>query len=147
MVDLPADVEQQLRDLPDTEWSALQARVRPPDTAERFREIAASVIPSDQLDSFMTVANPAAFATDGQIDEARVRDHLGRLFGSQEPRQWGQSTGHPSGDQRPGDTARRALERRHGAKRADDRPGPGDKITRGADARAALAKRHAKGQK
>ena len=71
MVDLPPDVEQTLRDLPDSEWSALQARIRPPDTAERFREIAASVVPASQLDSLMNIANPAAFAINGQIDEAR----------------------------------------------------------------------------
>lgn len=142
MVDLPADVEQQLRDLPDTEWSALAARVRPPDTAERFREIAATVVPADQLDSFMSIANPAAFASNGAIDEARVREHLGRIFGAAEPPRWGQSTGQPVGSGRVGAAGRAALEKRHGVKRADDQPAAGDRITRGAGARAEIAKRY-----
>ena len=131
----------------DGEFAALTAKVRAPDVAESFRDIAKGVVPDDQLDSLMAVANPAAFATDGRIDEAKVRQHLGRLFGAgQQPRQWGQSTGEPAGQLR-GANARAALERRHGVKRDDTAPdssSPGS--SRGAAGRAAAERRHGQRQ-
>lgn len=145
MSDEPAYSEQQLAAMSDGEYAALTARLRAPDTAERFRQIAASLIPDDQLDSFMEIANPAAFVTNGQIDEARVRENLGAFFGSPEqstPRNWGQTSAPGGPSQRPGDQARTALEKRHGIKRDTDRPGADSRIHPGQSAREALAKRH-----
>jgi hypothetical protein len=107
--------EADLSGMSDGDFAALTAKVRAPDTAEQFREIAGSIVPTDQLDSLMGWVNPAAFATDGKIDETKVRQHLGNLLGAQESRQWGQSSGQPAG-KNVGDDGRSALEKRHGVK-------------------------------
>lgn len=149
MVDLPADVEQTLRDLPDSEWSALQARVRPPDTAEQVRTAAARHVPADMLDSVMGYVDAAKFVDNsGQVDHAKIDEHFGRLFGANDPQQrphWGQGSGS-GGPPAPGDQARAALEKRHGIKRPDT-PAAGDQIRPGESAREALAKRHPKGRR
>jgi hypothetical protein len=143
MVELPADIEQTLRDLPDAEWTALQARIRPPDTAEQVRTAAAKHVPADQLDSIMSIVDASKFVTDGTVDEAKVTQHFGRLFGVQQqsPPQRGQHSGQPSGD-RPRETVQEALRRRHGVGAAPGEPGAGSQIPSGEKGREALARRH-----
>lgn len=49
MGDLDPAVEQQLADLSDSDWSALQARVRPPSSAAQLRDIAGKILQGEQL--------------------------------------------------------------------------------------------------
>jgi hypothetical protein len=138
--DLPAELEATLAKMSDGEFAALTAKVRAPDVAESFRDIAAGIVPADHLDSLMRIANPAAFATDGRIDESKVRAHLGQLFGADQPQNSDDSS---STKPPPGARARSALERRYGvtAKPAAAPERPGD------TARAALEKRHGNGSR
>jgi hypothetical protein len=146
MVELPADVEQTLRDLPDAEWTALQARVRPPDTAEQVRSAVARHVPADQLDQIMGIVNTSAFIRDdGEIDTEKVQENFGRLFGSGEQprrRDWGQASMNGGPPHQPGDDARSALAKRHGVKNETDQPGATSRVTPGDAARAALQRRH-----
>jgi hypothetical protein len=146
MVDLPPDVEQALRDLPENEWTTLQARLRPPDSAEQLRTAVAQYVPESQLDSIMGIVKASAFLDDsGQVDEAKVDEHFGRLFGADEPqppRNWGQGSRPGGPPSNPGDTARAALAKRHGVAGNNDEPAPGQHIRTGAAGRAAAAKRH-----
>jgi hypothetical protein len=123
----------------DGEFAALTAKVRAPDVAESFRDIAAGIVPADHLDSLMQIANPAAFATDGRIDESKVRAHLDQLFGAGQP----PNPDASSSTSPPGARARSALERRYGVtvKPAAEPERPGD------TARAALEKRHGNGSR
>jgi hypothetical protein len=152
MVELPADVEQTLRDLPDSEWTALQARVRPPDTAEQVRSAVARHVGQDQLDQIMGIVDPTKLlGDDGQVDQRKVQEHFGALFRTQQPeqrRQWGQSSTAGGPPKQPGDDARTALKKRHGVKNEDTtQPGAASRITPGDEARAALQRRHGvKGQ-
>lgn len=148
MVELPADVEQALRDLPENEWSALQARLRPPDPAEQLRSAVAQHVPESQLDGVMAVVNTSAFlAEDGQVDQTKVSEHFGRFFGNQQPRriappQRGQYSGNMPG-RLPGADARAALGKRHGVQNDNPTPGPAG-IRSGGRGREALARRHGK---
>jgi len=135
MVELSADVEQQLRDLSQSEWSVLEARLRPPDLPEQVRSYLAQHLAEDQVDTAMGIIDSSKFAGEqGQFDEQKMQQHMGffdaRIGGQ---RNWGQGHG-----QQPGDDARSALEKRHGVKNPAplpiNRPGDG--------ARAALEKRH-----
>src|ERR1700681_2700055 len=75
--------EQRLADMSDADWAALSARVRPPSSSAQLKEIAGKVLSGDQLNSFVSVADPKAFAGDnGDIDESRVMGHLTALFGA-----------------------------------------------------------------
>ena len=114
------------------------------DATEQLKTVAARVISDPgQLAAFLAVADANRCAdADGNIDVEKVGAQLRTLFAvdeqPQQPgRQWGQSSGQPAGV-RAGDTARAALERRHGGTvRAPDAPQhPGD------TARAALQKRY-----
>jgi hypothetical protein len=120
MIELPPEIEQQLADLSDAEFSALTARLRAPDIGEQFREVAKSIVPPHALATYLEIANPAAFVgADGLFDEAAARESLGVLFGSSTGsgyRQWGQHGSTPSTTQ-PGDGGRAAAQRyaeRHG---------------------------------
>lgn len=137
MVDLPADIEQQLANLTDGEWSALTARVRAPDSAEALRTVAGKVLSGAALDSFVSYADVSKFTSaDGTVDEQKVIGHLTAAFGVQQgaggKQQWG----------RPGASGRAAAAKRFGQRVDPDAEavaGVGD--TRGAAGRAAAAKR------
>lgn len=116
MVELPADIEQQLRDLPESEWTTLAARVRPPDRAEALRSAVGQLVPKEQVDGLMDIINVAAFTDDaGEVNAGKLNQHVGRLFGSQQPQQqapqWGQQSGKVPGP-RPGDLGRVEAARR-----------------------------------
>lgn len=87
-----------------------------------LKGIAASVIKDgDQLKSFMAITDPSKFVGEnGEIDEEKVMGHLTALYvGSQQqraPRQWGQYSAPGEPIEKPGATARAALEKRHGVK-------------------------------
>jgi hypothetical protein len=145
MGELDPATEQALADMSAEDWAALSARVRPPTSSEQLKTIAAKHIPEDQLGTFMAIANVKAFADEhGNIDEAKVQTHASRLFGAGDggARNFGQSTGYPSGEP-PGETARTALKRRHGVGSSDtNEPSGGSQIPSGRSARAELARRH-----
>jgi hypothetical protein len=146
MVELPAEVEQALRDLPENEWSALQSRLRPPDPAEQVRAAVAQHVPKSQLDAIMGRVKTSAFLDEnGQVNEAKVGEHFGNLFGSRQPpapRQWGQHSGPGGPPTQPGDGAKAALAKRHGVKNDTNHPTAGTQSARGAGGRAALQRRH-----
>jgi hypothetical protein len=141
-MELDPQTEQTLADMSDEDWSALTARVRPPTSRNQLRDIASKHVPGDQLESFLAIASPKAFANEiGDIDESKVQHHANRLFGPNEPQQqhqWGQhSSGGAPGKQR-GDDVRAALEKRHGVRN----PSPIPVVKPGDMARAAIEKRH-----
>jgi hypothetical protein len=111
------------------------------DLSEQLQAVAAQVLTPDQLTAFTAVADAQKFAGQNcEIDAERVIGQLRTVFGiSDTPRtyNWGQSTGRPPGA-RAGDTARAALEKRHGVKTSLPLPidGAGDM------ARAAITKRY-----
>jgi hypothetical protein len=118
MADISPDIERQLAEMTDAEFSALTARVRAPDTMEQFRDIAKIFVPEHVLNDFMEFANPVAFVgPDGQVNEAKVRGHLSTLFGSSLPqsREWGQHHATPVGYQ-AGDEGRASARRRAAAR-------------------------------
>ena len=145
-MDLDPQTEQQLADMSDEDWSALTARVRPPTSSEQLKTMAAKRITDpDQLNAFMSIANPKALITEnGDIDEAKLGEHLGRLFGpgeEQPPRQWGQHSAQPAAD-RAGEAGKRALKARHGVGADSTQPAAGGQVPRGRGARAELQKRY-----
>jgi hypothetical protein len=83
MTDLDPSLEQRLADLSDVDWAALTARVRPPSSAAQLKEIAGRVLTGQQLDAFVSVADPKKFAAEnGDVDESRVMGHLTAMFGA-----------------------------------------------------------------
>jgi hypothetical protein len=146
MAELDPAFEQQLADLTDEDWRSLSARVRPPTSSEQLKTVAAKHIPEDQLPTFMAIANVKAFADEnGNVDESKVQQLAGTLFGAREPQQqprWGRGGRRSefAPGQQPGMDARTALEKRHGvaqvAKAVTDQPPAGN------DARAELERRH-----
>lgn len=91
MVELPPEVEQQLSSMSDTDWHALGARLRAPDTGELLRaEVAKQTGGNEAVaTSFAEVMRHELFTNDdGAIDPAKVRDGLNKLgLLSQAPRQ------------------------------------------------------------
>lgn len=145
MLELTPEQAEEAARMSPAEWSAHQARYRPPDPAEDVRTAVANHVPEDMIDAVMAVVDPNKFlGGDGKVDEVRVKQHFGAFFGTNEPAQqkdWGQHspTGGPA--RHKGDTARAALRKRHGVDHA-----PPDPIMRPGDtARAALRKRHGGG--
>ena len=116
MANIPPNIERQLAEMTDAEFSALTARVRAPDTMEQFRDIAKTIVPEHVLNDFIEFANPVAFVDEnGRLDEARVRANLHVVFGHQQSgyRQWGQHASAPPGA-RAGDAGREEARRRAG---------------------------------
>jgi hypothetical protein len=112
--------------------------------SEQLRTVAGQVLSGDALDSFVQYAPLDAYTTEaGDIDKEKVLGHLTALHANQmaQPKQWGQSTGYPAGEQ-PGETARSALKRRHGVGASENEPAAGSQIPRGQSGREALARRH-----
>ena len=147
MVDLPAEMEQQIASMSEGDFAALIARIRAPDAAEQVREIVKAVAPA-RVDAYMAAANLAAFVgPDGTVDEERLRHNVRALFGIPAPpaRQWGQHSGDvpklgPGGDGRA--EAQRRANRRGGGPRGDGpRSGSGGaaEARRRADRRASGA--------
>jgi hypothetical protein len=66
----------------------------------------------------MGIVNTSAFLDEhGQVDEVKVSQHFGTLFGGQQPqapRQWGQHSTPGAPVLRPGDRGRLAAAKRHG---------------------------------
>jgi hypothetical protein len=153
MVELDPAVEQQLADLPDAEWRALSARVRPPTSSEQLKSVAAKVISDEhQLNSFMAIANPKAFTKEnGDVDEAKLTGHLNKLLGGRggDAPNYGQGSSQVPGV-KPGDGGRAALAKRHPPKatpKADATPGPAARIPAGRGAAQELERRYGKGKK
>lgn len=137
-MDLDPQTEQALADMSTEDWAALTARVRPPTSSEQLQSIAAKHIAPDQLNTFMAIADPKKFASaNGDIDEDKVMGHLTAFFGPQQASNWEQHSGSMPGV-RAGETARAALEKRHGVKPKVQPPTerPGD------IARAAIEQRY-----
>ncbi|BCO47756.1 hypothetical protein [Mycobacterium intracellulare] len=139
MPQLDPQVEQQLADLSDAEWSALSARVRAPDATEMLRTAAAQHLTGAQLDAFVQCADVSKFAGEnGEIDAKKVSQHLTALYGAPQA-----SAGQSSEwGRRGGASGREAAAERHGIK-AEPKPdavmpdnGPG------AAGRAAAHQRH-----
>lgn len=144
MTDLPPDIEEQLAGMPEGDWSALVARLRAPDSTERFRAIAAQVLSGDALDAFTNTADTSKFVGDnGHIDEDKVMGHLTALFGvgpqtDQQQRQWGQHSGPIPGDA-PGSGGKAEAAKRFGT---DHEPSPiNTHAARGAAGRAEAERR------
>lgn len=115
-MELSPEIERHLAGLSDTEWSALSARLRAPDTTEQLRTAAGKVLSGDALESFMALADVSKFADEhGQITENTVIGKLTAIFGGQQqaPVQYGQHSGGVGGPQ-PGDRARSELAKRYG---------------------------------
>lgn len=152
MAELDPEIEQTLADMSDQDWRALSARVRPPTSREQFKSVAAKLLQNeDQLNSFLSVANPKACVSEnGDVDEAKLTGHLTTLFGASEPqqpppatpRQWGQTSVAGGPSKRAGDDGRAALAKRRGV--ANDAPQFDQGIKPGDDARAALERRYGK---
>jgi hypothetical protein len=146
--------EQQLAELSDDDWRSLSARVRPPTSREQLRDVASKHIPEGQLDAFLAVVNPKAFANElGDVDEAKVAQHASIIFGvaapeqspPAPPRQWGQHSAGGGPGKRAGDDGRAALQTRHGVK--NDAPQFDQGIRPGDSARAALEARYGRTSK
>jgi hypothetical protein len=106
VADIPEAFEQYLKSLSDDDWSALTGRVRSTGgPTDALKAAVAKHISDDRLNAVMAIVNPAAFlGDDGSIDEAKVGQQLGTLFGG---------GGQPTGA-RPGDAGRAAAAKRFG---------------------------------
>ena len=100
---------------------AARAEFMPKLQAAEVKALASGVISGDQLKSFMSVVNPAAFAGDnGEIDETKVMGALTGMFGAPQgntPTQRWQNAGQyspspPAG--KPGEGGRAEAARRFG---------------------------------
>lgn len=81
MPELSPEIEEELRNMSESDWAALIAKVRPPDLTEEYREIAATMLNADGFDLCMQYAKIDAFVTDdGHIDAPRLRDALRNVF-------------------------------------------------------------------
>ncbi|MGZ9825282.1 AAA family ATPase [Tsukamurella ocularis] len=91
--DAAAQAQADARAAADAEW-------RPKYQAQQLKAIAAGGgLTGDRLTSFLATANPAAFANEaGDIDEAKVQQHLTAMFGtssSDQRHDWGQNGDRP----------------------------------------------------
>lgn len=98
---------------------AAKAEFLPKLQAAEVKSIAAEIIKGDQLKTFLSVINPAAFVGDnGEIDESKVMGALTGMFGApQQPMQRWQNAGQfapPPPPGRPGESGRAEAARRFG---------------------------------
>lgn len=99
---------------------AAKAEFLPKLQAAEVKSIAAEIIKGDQLKTFLSVINPAAFVGDnGEIDESKVMGALTGMFGApqQAPQQRWQNAGQfapPPPPGRPGESGRAEAARRFG---------------------------------
>lgn len=153
MADLTPDVEQQLADMTDGQWSALTAKVRAPDSTEALRTAAAQLLSGDALNSFCTVADPSKFlGADGKIDPNKVQAHIRTAYGITGQQQQRQNHGQGSGGNgpalRPGDSGRAAAAKRHGTTVDPETAAAAATSTgRGSAGKAAAARRFPQQQK
>jgi hypothetical protein len=121
------------------DFSAFVARVRAPDTTEQLRTALSRHISGDQLEAVLKVANTAAFVDEhGAVDETKVADSLGGLFGintGPTPMDFGQNRPPPP---QPGPGERGAAE---AARRFGGQHAPAHTSGRGAAGAAEAAKR------
>lgn len=100
---------------------AVKAEFLPKLQAAEVKSIAAEIITGDQLKSFLSVVNPAAFVGDnGEIDESKVIGALTGMFGApqRQPVQRWQNAGQystPPPPGRPGESGRAEAARRFGS--------------------------------
>lgn len=119
---LSAD-EKALKAARDEAVSTVTAEYLPKLQAAEVKAIAADVLKGDQLTSFMSIMNPAAFVGEnGQIDESKVMGALTGMFGAPQqnpaPAQRWQNAGQyapPPPPGRPGEAGRAEAARRFGA--------------------------------
>lgn len=117
---LTAD-EKALKTAREEAAAAATAELLPKLLASDVKAIASGVISGEQLKSFMSIVNPAAFTgTDGQIDESKVMTALTGMFGAQTPQapaqRW-QNAGQyasPPPPGRPGEAGLAEAARRFG---------------------------------
>jgi len=136
MPQLDPQVEQQLADLSDAEWSSLSARVRAPDATEMLRIAAAQHLTGVQLDAFVATADVSKFSGDnGEIDAEKVGRHLTALGITPAPggQAWGRNDGA---------TGREAAAQRHGVKGEPEPDAVMPDDGPGAAGRAAAKQRH-----
>ncbi|MCA2248824.1 hypothetical protein JF729_13640 [Mycobacterium intracellulare] len=138
MPEIPPEVEAQLAQLTDAQWSALSARVRAPDSTEALRTAAAQRLTGAQLDSFVQCADVSKFANEnGEIDAEKVGRHLTALYGAPQA-----SAGQSSEwGRRDGAGGREAAAQRHGAAKSETDAATPDNGP-GAEGRAAAQQRH-----
>jgi hypothetical protein len=97
MPDLSPEVERQLANMSDTEFAALTARLRCPDSIEQLRAIAAKTLQPEQVESWMFGRDPSAFTNaNGEIDEAAAVANMIAVHGASvqqqqqpQPQVWG----------------------------------------------------------
>lgn len=102
--------------------SAAEAEFRPKWDQALLRSSAAGLLTGEQLESFVSTTNPAAFyGENGEVDPAKVSAYLTTLLGGQQqrpgvppkPPAWGQhGTGAPP--VRPGEAGKAAAQKRFG---------------------------------
>jgi hypothetical protein len=148
MAEISPDLEQQLANMSDAEFSALSAKVRAPDSREALRTAASSLISDDSLESFVKFADVSKFTdSSGAIDQAKVNSHLGALFGTPQSAAgqaaWGQHSGGNAPGLNPGDRGRLAAAKRFGTPVADETTAAAGRVAdgKGEAGRAAAAKR------
>lgn len=152
MADISPETEKWFADMTAAEFAAFTARVRAPDTREKFRAVASNILSGNALDAFSDAADLSKFTgDDGGIDEERVMGHLTAMFGTQTPaggqRNWGQHSGSSGQGLRPGDGGRAEAARRAGRKpesEIETASAGSSGWTRGAAGRAEAQRRHGK---
>lgn len=98
MPEIPPETEAQLAGLSESEWAALSARVRAPDTREQLRTAAAEVLSGDALDAYVESVDLSKFTGEnGEIDGTKVKGRLTALFGTTQRPNWGQVGTTPPG--------------------------------------------------
>lgn len=81
MAELPDDIEQQLREMSDSDWDGLTARLRSPDPGEALRSALAKYISGSRLDAVSAVMSTSAFVNEaGEVDEVKVAGLMRRMF-------------------------------------------------------------------
>lgn len=123
---MPDDVERQLREMSDTEWDALTARLRAPDAGEALRSVASKYISGERLEAICALMPASVFVNEaGEVDEARVAGLLRGMFPDIPPAQagprWQDHGQHSPEPPSPGlgDRGRAAAEKRfHGVQPA-----------------------------
>lgn len=86
MAELPDEIEQQLREMSDSDWDGLTARLRSPDPGEALRGVLANYISGSRLDAMSAVMSTSGFVNEaGEVDEEKVVGLLRRMFPGEVP--------------------------------------------------------------
>ncbi|MGH8328583.1 MAG: hypothetical protein ACRET2_17685 [Steroidobacteraceae bacterium] len=117
---LESALREHVRGMSEEDFRTFVVQVRPPNSVEQLKGAAANVLSGDQLDAFLSVADPKAFdGEDGDIDDEKVVGRLTAMFGTGEQRQFGR------GERGRAEAARRFGGQSSGARPPDDGPGAG----------------------